>query len=131
MCYHALVGKWAAGKFSAGKIENEITFSCNEKNSYTMRAAIYLSAFKLINLMNNNFHLASAFSSNLRAIKNGSNENSLLNATATRRTQITGCPLGRTEKKTFQVPPNGNYFTEVSYMSYSSQLYGGKAAVVW
>jgi hypothetical protein len=41
------------------------------------------------------------------------------------------CPIGRTEKKVYQIPPYENKLTEVSYMAHSTQFYKGKATVIW
>lgn len=41
------------------------------------------------------------------------------------------CPIGRAEKKVYQIPPYANMLTEVSYMAHSSQLYENKSVVVW
>jgi hypothetical protein len=41
------------------------------------------------------------------------------------------CPIGRTEKKVYQIPPYESKLTEVSYMAHSTQFYKGKASVIW
>ena len=40
------------------------------------------------------------------------------------------CPIGTEEKVIFTVKPNGNQFSEVSYMAYSSQTYHQRP-VLW
>ncbi len=42
------------------------------------------------------------------------------------------CPIDRSaEVGVYQVPPNGNKLSEVSYMAHSSQVYEGKTKLVW
>jgi hypothetical protein len=42
------------------------------------------------------------------------------------------CPIdGVSEVGVYQVPPDGNKLSEVSYMAHSSQVYKGKEKLVW
>lgn len=82
-----------------------------------------------------NYASSSAYSRSVgreSAINIGDKKDSVYFRGLNKNTESEICPIDRAaEVGVYQVPPNGNKLSEVSYMAHSSQVYKGKAKLVW